>query len=221
MIEARQLTTSDGLSLVAELATPDHRRPPRAGVVLCHPHPLYGGTMHAGIIGPLFDTLAGSGVAVLRFNFRGVEGSEGTHDHGGAERHDVLAAIDALVAEIGPTVPVVLAGWSFGGNLALSTPDPRVDGWLVFAPTLQGGDPTAVSRDPRPKLLVLAQHDEYRDPAEVVAETASWAATEVDVIGGSGHFFLGRYDRVLAIALDFVAGVANAGGRRRSEPPDP
>jgi alpha/beta superfamily hydrolase len=200
-----RLTTADGVSLEAELALPS-AGPPPVGVVLCHPHPLFGASMRVGIIGPLFDAFADAGAAVLRFNFRGVEGSEGEHDHGGAERLDVVAAIDALVAAIGPDVPVVLVGWSFGGNLALSVDDPRVAGWLAFAPTLHGVA-RAVASDARPKLVVLAQHDEYRDPAEVVAEVASWSTTEVEVIGGASHFFVGRYGRVVELALDFVESV--------------
>jgi alpha/beta superfamily hydrolase len=200
-----RLTTADGVSLEAELAQPS-AGPPTVGVVLCHPHPLFGGSMQAGIIGPLFDAFADARAAVLRFNFRGVDGSEGEHDHGNAERLDVLAAIDGLVDALGAAVPVVLVGWSFGGNLALSIDDPRVAAWLAFAPTLDGVGP-AVASDARPKRLVLAQHDEYRDPAEVIAEVASWTNTEVEVIGGASHFFVGRYDRVLTSALAFVATV--------------
>ena len=200
-----RLTAADGVSLDAELAGPS-AGPPTVGVVLCHPHPLFGGSMQVGIIGPLFDAFMDAGTAVLRFNFRGVDGSEGVHDHGNAERLDVVAAIDALVDAIGPDVPVVLVGWSFGGNMALSVDDTRVAAWLAFAPTLDGVGPTVAS-DARPKRLVLAQHDEYRDPAEVSAEVASWTNTEVDVIGGASHFFVGRYDRVVTSALDFVATV--------------
>jgi alpha/beta superfamily hydrolase len=209
VISALRLTTADDFALEAELALPDSGDA-HVGVVLCHPHPLYGGSMNAGIVGPLFAHLAEGGAAVLRFNFRGVEGSEGLHDHGGAERLDVVAALDALVDALGPAVPIVLAGWSFGGNVALSVDDPRVTAWLAFAPTLHGV-PAPAATDPRPRLLVLAQHDEYRDAAEVVAEVASWANTEVDVIGGASHFFVGRYDRVLAVAQSFVTRAATGG----------
>ena len=210
---ARTCATADGLALEAELRPADGGRSDdrvgraTAAVLLCHPHPQYGGTMRAGIIGSLFEALPHAGATVLRFNFRGVEGSEGTHDHGNAELLDVLAALDTLVDEVDPALPVVVAGWSFGGDMALATYDDRVAAWLAFAPPLRLADHQAVARDDRPKLLVLGQHDEFRDPADIVAETEHWQNTEVDVISGASHFFVGRYDRVVELALDFVAHV--------------
>jgi len=210
----RTCTTADGLALEAELATVGPGRgdrPDRAtsAVLLCHPHPQYGGTMRSGIIGSLFEALPRAGSAVLRFNFRGVEGSQGTHDQGTAELLDVLAALDTLVAEVDPAVPVIVAGWSFGGDMALGTYDDRIAAWLAFAPPLRLADHQAVARDDRPKLLVLAQHDEFRDPADVVAETEHWENTEVDVVSGASHFFVGRYDRVVEIALDYLARITD------------
>jgi alpha/beta superfamily hydrolase len=211
----RTCTTADGLTLEAELCASDpgrdHDAPMRtsAAVLLCHPHPQYGGTMRSGIIGSLFEALPHAGATALRFNFRGVEGSQGTHGQGTGELLDVLAALDTLVEEVDPAVPVIVAGWSFGGDMALGTYDDRIAAWLAFAPPLRLADHQAVARDDRPKLLVLAQHDEFRDPADVVSETEHWENTEVDVVSGASHFFVGRYDRVVEIALDFLARITD------------
>src|SRR5687767_6561224 len=78
--EPTTITTDDGLTLEAELAPAD--RTPRAGMVLCHPHPQYGGSMRSLVISALFDALPAAGVTCLRFNFRGVENSEGFYDEG-------------------------------------------------------------------------------------------------------------------------------------------
>src|SRR5205085_9349154 len=88
-----KLHTADGLALEAEWSVPDDAR---AAMVLCHPHAQYGGTMRSIVISALFDALPRAGVACLRFNFRGVGTSGGTHDHGDAERLDVAAAVAAL-----------------------------------------------------------------------------------------------------------------------------
>src|SRR5574341_1683819 len=91
--------------LEAELAAP--ALDARAAMVLCHPHPLYGGSMRSIVISELFRALPARGVACLRFNFRGVEGSSGTHDEGRAERADALAAIDALAGAVPRPTPIV------------------------------------------------------------------------------------------------------------------
>jgi hypothetical protein len=159
--------TDDGHTLEGELRVAN---PERAGMVLCHPHPQYGGTMRSLVISALFGALPAAGVTCLRFNFRGVEGSEGSYDEGRGERRDVGAAIRALDPHLGAEVPLVLTGWSFGADVALSSSDPRLAGWLAIAPPLRFlADEAAAAADERPKLLVLAQHDEFRPPAEVEA----------------------------------------------------
>jgi alpha/beta superfamily hydrolase len=206
---SRSLSTADGLTLQAELAIPGGA--PRAAAVLCHPHPQYGGTMRSIVIGALFEALPAAGVTCLRFNFRGVEQSTGIHDHGRGELLDVRAAVAALAAEIPAAVPLVLAGWSFGADMALSTVDDRLAGWLAIAPPLRfAADLGPVAADPRPKQLVLGQHDEFRDPASVVEATEDWVATEIEVIAGASHFFVGRTDRVVAAAQSFVDRVGPA-----------
>jgi alpha/beta superfamily hydrolase len=202
-VKAFSLTADDGVTLEAERSAALGAS--RATAVLCHPHPLHGGTMRSIVISALFEALPAAGVTCLRFNFRGVEGSEGEHDHGDAEAFDVLAALDACEMTRAPTEPLLLAGWSFGADMTLSTDDPRLAGWLAIAPALRSRERFhAVAHDPRPKLLVLGQHDEFREPASVLAATEAWTDTEVVVVPGASHFFVGRTDQVVAAALGFV-----------------
>ena len=126
-VQTLTLATSDGVILEAERATPAGAS--RASVVLCHPHPQYGGTMRSIVIGALFDALPADGFTVLRFNFRGVERSTGAHDDGEGELLDVQAAVDAAADDRAPTdEPLVLAGWSFGADMTLATVDAAARG---------------------------------------------------------------------------------------------
>ena len=181
-----------------------------AAAVVCHPHPQYGGTLYNKVVYRAARALHAAGLTVLRFNFRGVERSTGTHDEGRGELLDVQAAVDAAVAARTGDEPLVLAGWSFGADMTLATHDARLAGWIGIAPPLRfRTDFEAVGHDPRPKLLVLGQHDEFREPASVVEATADWDATEIDVIAGASHFFVGRTDRVVDAVGTFVERVAD------------
>ena len=203
MVEPTKLVTADGVTLEAELALPPSGL--RCGMVLCHPHPQYGGTMRSIVIGALFDALPPQGIACLRFNFRGVEGSEGVHDAGNLERVDAETAVATLDTQLPAGTPLVLTGWSFGADMALSVRDQRVTAWFAIAPPLVVvHDVDGLQSDPRPKLLALAQHDEYRDPAEVTRLAERWANTDVHVVGGASHFFMGRTDRLVELAGDYV-----------------
>jgi len=206
-----KLHTADGLALEAEWSVPDDAR---AAVVLCHPHPQYGGTMRSIVISALFDALPKQGVACLRFNFRGVEGSDGVYGEGRDEPVDVVAAIDAASIAV-PGAPRVLVGWSFGADMALTVDDPRIAGWVGIAPPLRfrtARDFSKVAADERPKLLVLAEHDEFRAPREIEAEVAGWAHTRVEVVPGASHFFVGRTERVVELTARSVLGLAGERG---------
>jgi alpha/beta superfamily hydrolase len=205
--EPRECHTDDGLALEAEIAVARASHP-RVGVVLCHPHPQFGGTMRSIVISALFEALPDHDVTCLRFNFRGVEGSEGSYSEGADEPRDVVAALDVLAGELHPSIPIVLVGWSFGADMALSVVDPRVAAWVGVAPPLRFSAHTErAGMDARSKLLLLAQNDEFRAPAEVEAATAAWVNTQRVVIPGASHFFIGRTDRVVAETAQFVLGV--------------
>lgn len=206
------LRTDDDVRLDAELALPptggDGESAPVGGVVLAHPHPLQGGSMTSLVTAELFRVLPTRGLAAIRFDFRGVGASGGTHDQGRGEQLDVTAALDTLAAAC-PGRPLVLCGWSFGADVSLAVTDPRVDAWVAVAPPLRvlplevlGA---AAGSDPRPTVLAVPQHDQFRPPADAREATADWVATRVEVISGADHFMAGRTDRVAALVVEVVA----------------
>ena len=199
-IETVQLRTTDGLTLEGELQVPDVAH---AAVVLAHPHPLHGGNMRSIVIGALFAGLPAAGVAVLRFNFRGVGASGGTHDGGRGERLDVVAALDVLEG-LGRERPLVLGGWSFGADTSLGVDDARHAGWFAVAPPLRHTEDVAAASDPRPTLLAVPERDQFRSPESAREVVASWTNTEVIVVPGADHFLVGRTDRVVELAVEFI-----------------
>ena len=208
-IEPVKLHTADGLALEGELRVPGEVR---AAVVLAHPHPVHGGNMRSIVIGALFDGLPAAGVAALRFNFRGVGTSEGVFDDGRGERLDVVAAIDVL-HEIVEGLPLVLAGWSFGADTSLAVNDERHSGWFAVAPPLRRPDEVPAAVDPRPTLLAVPEHDQFRSPESAYDVTASWTNTRIEVVAGADHFLVGRTDRVVELAIAFVGEVRDESAR--------
>jgi alpha/beta superfamily hydrolase len=199
-IERVTLKTSDGLALEGELAVPDE---PWAAAVLAHPHPQYGGSMRSIVIGALFAALPDAGVATLRFNFRGVEGSDGAFDDGRGERHDVVAALDVL-HPITEGLPLVLAGWSFGADTSLAVDDERVTAWFAVAPPLRRESDYPAATDPRPKLVVAPEHDQFRSPDSARPILSTWTNTRVEVVKGADHFLVGRTDKAVELFLAFA-----------------
>jgi alpha/beta superfamily hydrolase len=203
--EPVSLVCDDAVRLEAELRVPSGPSA-WAAAVLLHPHPRMGGSMRVGVPSYLFDALPAEGVACLRFNFRGVEGSTGSYGGGAVERADVVAAVGELHALV-EGLPLVLAGWSFGGDVSLSVDDERVSGWFGVATPLRvfpSLDDYVAGPDPRPKVLAVPQFDQYCDPPCVRERTSSWASTTVEVVPGADHFLAGRLDRVAARCLEFL-----------------
>ncbi len=217
-------TTVDGLTLRAEVLAPEpvtatsEAEPPApsALVVLCHPHPLHGGSMYAPVIEAVFQHLPTTGAAALRFNFRGVDGSDGRHDHGDGERNDVAAAI-SFVTDRWPDVPVVLAGWSFGADVAMTVDHPAVGAWFAITPPLSratqdlaeedgtSAGPYVAGLDERPTRLVVAAHDQFRPPASIEPIVTGWRGTTMTVLQGADHFLAGQLSSVCALAAETVA----------------
>ena len=180
--------------------------------VICHPHPQYGGSMQSIVPSELFRLLPIAGIAALRFNFRGVAGSEGSHGHGVGEALDVAAAV-AQLAERVPSAPLVVAGWSFGADVSLTVTAPVIAGWTAIAPPLAVVDLASMvaAHDSRPKLLIVPEHDQYDPPERVRSLTVDWNATTVEVVPGADHFLVGRTDRVAELVVGFVDELTQGG----------
>jgi len=160
----------------------------RGLAVLCHPHPLHGGTMDNKVVQTLARALRPCGWRTLRFNFRGVGGSQGDWDGGRGEVDDALAAIAALRP---PGLPLVLGGFSFGGYVAaqaarrLAEPAQRL---VLVAPATGNFEVAPVPQD---SLVVHGESDEVVP----LAATLAWARPQslpVVVVPGCGHFFHGQ-----------------------------
>jgi len=191
----------DGVMLEAELQVPEPRW---AAVAIAHPHPQYGGDMHNNVVDALYHALPAAGIAALRFNFRGVGGSQGVHDGGVAERLDLAAAID-LAAQFTGEGPLVAVGYSFGALVALGVTDVRLSGWCAVAPPLaMASTPPIAATDHRPKRLLCAEHDQFT-PASAAADlVGDWSSTTIVTIPQADHFIRGQTGFVVDECIAFL-----------------
>ena len=164
--------------------------------VVCHPHPLYGGTLHNKVAHRVASTLHTRGAAVLRFNFRGVGKSEGTHDRGRGELDDGLVVLETLRRRY-PAARVWVAGFSFGSWVAsrMAAAESAVERLIMIAPPVHTQTFEEMRCSPVPKLVVQGTGDEICKPENLARVFPTWADPKrlVEVPGGS-HFF----DRQLA-----------------------
>lgn len=184
--------------------------PPAA--LVCHPHPLHGGTMHNKVVYALARALLTAGIDVLRFNFRGVGRSAGTFDDGRGERDDIRACLDWL-GERYPGEALLMAGFSFGAwnGLTVAARDPRVTRLILAG--LPVATYTRLPFDPgnRPTLLVHGALDGFGTPEQLTAATANWPGpTRTVVFEGVDHFFGGLGSSRSAGRLPEVEGVVGA-----------
>jgi uncharacterized protein len=184
--------------------------------VVCHPHPLFGGTMHNKVVYQAAKSLDALGLAVLRFNFRGTGKSEGKHDRGEGERSDVRAALDFLATEF-PNIPLLAAGFSFGCwvGLRAGCEDARVRLLIGLGPPVNSSDFSYLARCEKPKLFVLGANDIYGAP-DKLKSVVSTAACEnkIVIVEDADHFFVGKLDQVDAAIANWMGGkISDAGGR--------
>jgi len=196
---------SGRLEALLNIGSPDSTH----AALICHPHPLYGGTVHNKVVYHAMKTLHSFGFPCLRFNFRGAGLSEGEHDHGRGEVEDVRAALNWLDSEF--HLPVLFCGFSFGAatGLKAACSDPRVTAAIAL------GLPVAVegrqytyeflSRCVRPKLFVSGSRDQYTPETNLrqVVERAA-EPRELVIVEGGDHFFEGHLPEMQRAIRDWV-----------------
>ncbi len=171
--------------------------------LVCHPHPLYGGTLHNKVVFHAMKALNSFGFPVLRFNFRGTGLSEGKHGHGTGEVEDVRTALDWLEREF--TLPVIFAGFSFGAAVGLRAAynDDRVRALIALGlPAMpvpsESGEARVYDFEflracPKPKLFVSGSRDQFAPPGKLEALVDTFADPKKLVrIEAGDHFFEGR-----------------------------
>jgi alpha/beta superfamily hydrolase len=193
-----ELHTADGVTLVGELARPADR-PPVATLVTLHPLPTHGGFMDSHVLRKAAARLpALAGLAVLRFNLRGVSSARGTSggsfDNGVAERYDVAAAIE--YAEFAELPHPWLVGWSFGTDLVLRYGcDPGIDGAVLLSPPLRSAvddDLDVWARSGKPVLVLVPELDDYLRPPEARRRFARIPQARVVGVDGARHLWVGE-----------------------------
>ncbi|MDQ6991548.1 MAG: alpha/beta fold hydrolase [Mariprofundaceae bacterium] len=171
----------------------------KPAVVVCHPHPLYGGTMRNKVVYWLARCFEDMGCSVLRFNFRGVEQSEGAWDEGKGESDDVISALDYL-AEKHPQSELWLAGFSFGtyAGLLAAHRDSRVQQMFTIAPAVNLWSFDFMRDETRPLTVISGTSDEIV-PFEQVQAWINTMPSHVKfhAIDGAGHFFPDHMDTML------------------------
>jgi len=212
-MESVRFETSGGLFLEGEIRMPDGEA--RASAVICHPHPLGGGSKDHPILWAIRNELARRDFAVLSFNFRGVMGSEGEFEGGVGEVQDVRAAVDRVRGETGG--PTFVAGWSFGGMVALqeALTDDRVAALALAGfpvsetsdvprPDIPGREEVASLRIP--VLFVVGEADQFSPVPDLRRFVQRFPQAELEVFPDTDHFFWHREREVAARIGEFAEG---------------
>ena len=195
--------------LEALLEEPEDREPVEAALV-CHPHPLHGGTMHNKVVHRLSRGLRRSGCAVLRFNFRGVNLSHGEHDHGIGEIDDAAACLEVLRARYAG-LPMTLAGFSFGSRTALALAA-RL-GAAAPRRVIAAGFPTSfanaefVAQVQRLRIFLHSTNDEHGPRAQMQAfYDRLWGPKAIHWIEANDHFFAGALEELERVVVSLQEG---------------
>ncbi|MDP2504841.1 alpha/beta hydrolase [Oceanobacter sp. 3_MG-2023] len=165
------------------------------GMLMCHPHPLFDGTMDNKVVTTTLRTALGLGMSTLRFNFRGVGESDGEHDHGRGEQQDVLAALDYARDTLGWET-ILLGGFSFGAGMAclaaVDRPE-QIAALYLMAPAVHHFDaPNTLPHEFETFVYMgdadeVVPFDEVEHWTNLVVPVPHW-----QVFAGGGHFFHGR-----------------------------
>jgi alpha/beta superfamily hydrolase len=192
MMKEEQISfQSDGLRIEGLVGRYSGER----GVVITHPHSLYGGTMYNQVVETLVRAYQNKGLTTLRFNFRGVGESEGRYGEGRGEKEDVISALRYLYGL--EKSAIELAGYSFGAwvNAHITPSDFSVSGMIMVSPPVAFLDFSFLSSDQRIKAVVAGGRDDIAPADQISRLIATWnPAALLEVIDGADHFYSGKTD---------------------------
>ena len=198
MAEERVSIDVDGLKIEGMLED----LPGERGVVISHPHPLYGGTMHNNVVKSVSLAYREQGYSALRFNFRGVEKSEGDFENGVGEQEDVKAALRTLGKK-----NMDLAGYSFGAwvNALGLAKFEEAQRFIMVSPPVSFIDFSFVEYSPKIKLIICGTRDEIAEYKKVEKMLPKWNDQALfRVIQGADHFYSGYEEELKETIRDFL-----------------
>ena len=205
MPENRPITMPSGpLTLEGAIHLPGET--PAPGIVVCHPHPMYGGDMNNNVVSAICDVAVETGIAALRFNFRGAGASEGKYENGVGEQDDVHAALSYLRAqpEVDPEC-ITLAGYSFGAGVAVRAAASGGDLRAFIGVSVPTIMPLQGATLACPALFVSGDQDEYSDAGELTAFVQGLGPqAELNLLPGLGHFWFGVEHELKSIVAPFL-----------------
>lgn len=203
-MSAYKVTFDCGTLVLEGLLAQPKEPAPWAGVLLCHPHPLYGGNMDNNVVQAVSEKLVSQGLATLCFNFRGVGGSKGSFGGGDGEEEDAHAALSFLSSCEGVDADRIgILGYSFGGLVALAAgiKNDLVQAMGGIAPMMRPGILQGCSK---PVLLAYGTKDDVISPAKIITEAEGLAGlATVETIEGADHFLWGYEKEVAETAAAF------------------
>lgn len=192
--------------LEAVLWKPVEGGAPTWAALVCHPHPLFGGTLHNKVVYQATKALDSLSIPVLRFNFRGAGLSKGTHDGGRGEQDDVRAALDYLAGEF-PAASLLLSGFSFGCwvGLRVGCDYSKVEKLIGIGAPVNDSDFSYLQACAKPKLFVQGSNDQFGNPNKlrrIVEELPG--SNEIVVVDGVDHFFTGKIEELGAAIVRWI-----------------
>ncbi len=197
-----------GLSFEGVIAQPDATGGPWPGVVICHPHPLHGGSMHNNVVLALALGLAEEGFVTLRFNFRGVGDSQGEHGQGETEYQEALGALDLIKAWPDTRGKTGLVGYSFGSGVILrhDALHKEADAVALVSPALRYVSGSPLKTRKLPALVVAGDRDRMVEPDRLADELKTFdREPESRIFEGVDHFWYGHEGRLVPeVARFFV-----------------
>ena len=186
-----------------------------AAAVVCHPHPLFGGTMHNKVVHAAAEAIVDTGIPVLRFNFRGVGGSGGTHDGGRGEQDDLRSVMDHLTG-LYPRRPLLVAGYSFGAFvvLAVGCRDPRARALIGIGIPINLVGFGFLRECRKPLTLIQGDEDAFGPLPQLMALAALVpGGARVVAVKGAAHNFAGHLDELARRVAEAIPDELRPAGR--------
>lgn len=198
-----------GLNFEGIVATPDDVGSSVPGVVICHPHPLFGGNMDNNVVIALSFSLVEQGFATIRFNFRGVGNSDGEHTKGEQEFQEVLGAFELMKAWPGVDGKRLgLVGYSFGTSVILGSPSvqKKAKSIALVSPNIRALSDTPLKKSKTPSFIITGSRDKLVEAEDLQSNLDSFAhSPQFKVISGADHFWGGMEHQLVGPVAEFFA----------------